>query len=283
MVDFKQIIGRGTRVREDYGKLFFTILDYTGSATRLFADPEFDGEPALITEEEIDEHGAAVEKKYEEPQHSESQKETAATSRETPKLSDDSEGTPKKYYVNGGLVEIVADVVYELDSDGKRLAVIKYTDYTAKQLRSMYTSAAELHSKWSDTQQRRQVLSLLADKGISIGQLTDVTKQYDADPFDLLCYVAYNAPLHTRKERAELLRKNKQDFFDRFGDEARQILNEVLEKYIEFGTEQLTDTNILKVPPISLHGNLMEISELFGGPAELRNSLGELQTLLYSD
>jgi len=281
MVDFKQIIGRGTRVRDDYDKLYFTILDYTGSATRLFADPEFDGEPALITEEEIDKNGNSLVRKYEELQDKESL--IAATSSEVPAIYDDLEGTPKKYYVNGGYVEIVADIVYELDSDGKRLAVIKYTDYTAKQLKSMYTSAADLRSKWNDAEQRRQILSSLEDKGITFEQLAEATKQYDSDPFDLLCHVAYNAPLRTRRERAERVRKDKKDFFDRFGEEAKQILNEVLDKYIEFGTEQLTDTNILKIPPISLHGNLMEISGLFGGPALLRNSLGELQNLLYSD
>ncbi|MBU4075611.1 MAG: DEAD/DEAH box helicase family protein, partial [Euryarchaeota archaeon] len=171
MVDFKQIIGRGTRVREDYGKLFFTILDYTGSATRMFADPDFDGEPALITEEEIDEEGNSIEGKYEELHEKETQKESGASSREPPKLSDDSEGVPKKYYVSGGLVEIVADVVYELDSDGKRLSPIKFTDYTLKQVRSMYTSSADLRSKWSDGEQRRQILSLLEEKGITIEHL----------------------------------------------------------------------------------------------------------------
>jgi len=283
MVDFKQIIGRGTRVREDYGKLFFTILDYTGSATRMFADPEFDGEPALIIEEEIDEEGNSLNGKYEEPQEKETQKGLGLSLSETPKLSNDSEGEPRKYYVNGGSVEIVADVVYELDPDGKRLAPIKYTDYTLKQVRSMYTSAAELRSKWSDAEQRRQILSLLEEKGITVEQLASATKRFDADPFDLLCHVAYNAPVRTRKERAELLRKNKKDFFDKFGAEARQILNEMLDKYIEFGTVQLTDTNILKVPPLSLHGNLMEISELFGGTAAFRNSIGEMQVLLYAD
>lgn len=283
MVDFKQIIGRGTRVREDYGKLFFTILDYTGSATRMFADSEFDGEPALITDEKIDDEGNIIESKYEDLHENESQEDTSATSRETPTTTDDSEGEPRKYYVNGSSVEIIADVVYELDSDGKRLAPIKYTDYTQKQVRSMYTSASELRSKWSDSEQREQIVSLLMQKGITIEQLAEATKKYEADPFDLLCHVAYNAPIRTRKERAEKLRANKKEFFDRFGEEARQVLNEMLDKYIEFGTEQLSDTNILKVPPISLHGNLMEISELFGGTAAFRNSLGEMQALLYAD
>jgi type I restriction enzyme R subunit len=165
MVDFKQIIGRGTRVREDYGKLFFTILDYTGSATRMFADPEFDGEPALITDEKIDDKGNTIESKYEDLHENEKQTDTDADSLETSIKTDDPDDTPppppkNKYYVNGGIVEIIADVVYELDSDGKRLTPIKYTDYTQKQVRSMYTSASELRSKWSNAEQREQIVSL---------------------------------------------------------------------------------------------------------------------------
>lgn len=279
MVDFKQIIGRGTRVRADYNKLYFTILDYTGSATRLFADPDFDGEPSLITEEEIDENGKVI--KTELSELDEKYKEPGPPTPEAPKVSDDSEGNVKKYYVNGVSVEILADVVYELDSDGKRLQVVKYTDYTAKTLRSMYTSAADLRSRWSDVEQRKQVLTSLEERGITFQQLAEATKQFDADPFDLLCYVAYSAPLKTRRERVETVRSIRKDFFEKFGEEARQVLNEVLDKYVDYGVEQLTDTNILKVPPISLHGNPMEISELFGGPTQLRSSLGELQNLLY--
>ncbi len=204
MVDFKQIIGRGTRVREDYGKLFFTILDYTGSATRLFADPEFDGEPALIIEEKIDNEGNSIKEKFKN-ETKEFIDEVEAPLRQTPKTPDYFEGAPKKYYVNGGSVEIIADVVYELDSDGRRLSVIKYTDYTAKQLKSMYTGAAELRSKWSDAEQRRQIISLLEERGVTIEQLANATKKYDADPFDLLCHIAYNAPLRTRRERVCLL------------------------------------------------------------------------------
>lgn len=283
MVDFKQIIGRGTRVREDYGKLFFNILDYTGSATKSFSDPDFDGKPILRTHEEIDEDGNRIGKGYEENHETETLNDRDATSRDGNSMSDDSEGAHRKYYVNGSRVEIVADIVYELDSDGKKLQPIKYTDYTSKHVRSMYTSAAELRSNWSNVEQREQILSLLEEKGITVKQLANATKREDADPFDLLCHVAFNAPLLTRRERAEKLRMNRTDFFDTFGEEARQILNEMLDKYIDFGTEQLTDTNILKIPPISQHGNLMEISVLFGGAAGLKNSLAEMQELLYSD
>lgn len=200
----------------------------------------------------------------------------------TPILSDDSEGEPKKYYVDNGTVEIVADVVYELDHEGKRLRVVKYTDYTKNQIRSMYTSAVELKSKWSNSEQRRMTIQILEERGISFEHLADVTKQYDADPFDLLCHVAFNAPLRTRRERAEMVRKNKQDFFEKYGDIANDILNGILDKYIEFGIAQLDDMDILKVPPISEYGNVMEIAQTFGGIPALKGALSELQNLVYA-
>jgi type I restriction enzyme R subunit len=146
----------------------------------------------------------------------------------------------------------------------------------------MYTSAAELKSKWSDSEQRRVIIQMLEEKGISFEHLAEVTKQYDADPFDLLCHVAFNAPLRTRRERAEMVRKNKQDFFEKYGDMAKEILNEILDKYVEYGLAQLDDMDILKVPPVSEHGNVMEIAEAFGGVNALRSALSELQNLIYA-
>jgi type I restriction enzyme R subunit len=161
MTEFKQIIGRGTRVRDDYGKLFFNILDYTGSATKQFADQDFDGEPVRITEEEIDEEGGSAGSIYEETSEEENwtvKENQAQYGLIQHSLSDDSEGEPKKYYVDGGAVEIAANLVYELDQEGKRLRVVEYTDYTRKQLIRMYTSAVELKSKWGDSEQRSGVI-----------------------------------------------------------------------------------------------------------------------------
>jgi type I restriction enzyme, R subunit len=274
MTDFKQIIGRGTRVRDDYGKLFFTILDYTGSATRLFADPEFDGEPAILTQEEIDEEGRRKKittlKPFEEPTDG------------PPTISDDSEGEPKKYYVDDGAVEITTDTVYDLDQDGRRIRAISYTEYTGREVRTMFTSMSELRSKWSNAQQRKTIIEALEDKGISLDQLLQVGKNPEADPFDLLCSIAFNAPIRTRRERVERLSRDEKTFFDKVKPEARVILSEVLDKYIEYGTTQLNDVNVLKVPPISTHGNVLEISQLFGGVDELHLILDQMQTLLYS-
>ena len=282
MTEFKQVIGRGTRVRDDYGKLYFNILDYTGSATRLFADPEFDGEPALITEQEIDEHGQTVEGTEEVVQVEEVLEEEEVEAVQLASISDDSEGERRKYYVDEGSVEIAAHLVYELDADGKQMRVVKFTDYTAEKVRSMCPSAAALRSKWSNAEERAAIIESLEERGISFDALATATRQPDADPFDLLCHVAFNAPLRTRRERAERLRKEQRDFFERYSPEAKQILNDILDKYIEHGTAQFKLPDILKLPPISSFGNVLEITKKFGGPKQLRRAVTELQAALYA-
>ncbi len=282
MTDFKQIIGRGTRVRDDYGKMFFNILDYTGSATRLFADPDFDGDPALVTESEMNESGETIG----EPQVVEEQEATPEEKEEdavTTLRPDDeeSEKQRRKFYVDGGTVEIAAHLVYDLDADGKRLQVKKFTEYTGDNVRTMYPSAAELRAKWSNAEERAAIIQALSERGITFEELAEAAKQPDADPFDLLCHVAYSAPIRTRRERAEAVRIDGQTFLNAFTDGARLVLNELLEKYVEFGTAQFQIPDVLKVPPISEHGNVIEISTMFGGADKLRAAVDELQRLLY--
>jgi len=281
IVEFKQIIGRGTRVRDDYGKLYFRILDYTGSATRLFADPDFDGDPVAVTEVEIDNKGEEIGEPItvEEPGENESGEDDGGVIIDFP--SDDGEGMPRKYYVDNGSVEITAQMVYELDPNGNKLRVTRYTDYTVEKVRSMYTSAAQLRSAWSNADQRAAIIKVLEERGIDFDELAKATNQPDADPFDLLCHIAFNAPLRTRRERAEMLRKNKKDFFDQYSPEARAILIEILKKYENHGIAQFKIPDILKVEPISSHGNPMEIADVFGGTANLKAALENLQNLLY--
>jgi type I restriction enzyme, R subunit len=279
MTEFKQIIGRGTRVRDDYGKFYFSILDYTGSATRLLADPDFDGEPVLLTEEQMNEAGETVG----EPEVIEEEDAGIIADALPPDIPPEDIGhPPRKYYVNGGAVEIAAHIVHELDADGKQLRVVKFTDYAAEKVRSMFPSAAELRSKWTDAQERAAILASLEEHGILLQELLEVSKQPDADPFDVLCNVAFSAPLRSRRERAEQLRRDRKDFFERYSERARQVLNDILEKYIEYGTEEFKIPDILKVPPISERGTVLEIAGLFNGAEQLRGAVSEMQTLLYS-
>ena len=282
MSDFKQIIGRGTRVRDDYGKLWFSILDYTGSATRQFADKNFDGDPALITEEKIDAAGKTYETEITE---------------ETPVVGDggiednygppdvdfgDEEKEPRKYFFDGGHVAIAAHLVYELDPDGKQLRVVKFSDYAADKVRTLFTGAIRMREQWANPQERAEVIRQLEDRGINFNELAESVGQPDADPFDLLCHLAFNAPLRTRRERAERLKHDRKDFFDHFSPEAKAILEELLEKYAQHGTAQFVVPDILKVPPISERGNVIEIAGYFGGAEKLRKAVNELQTLLYA-
>jgi type I restriction enzyme R subunit len=278
MTDFKQIIGRGTRVREDYQKLYFNILDYTGSATRLFADPDFDGEPALIVEEQMDETGKEIESKVVEEETSPDPPE------EKPIIdwSEKPEVPTRKLYVDKGSVEISAHVVYELDASGKQLRVVKFTDYTAERVRSMYPSAAELRSKWSDADEREAIIQGLEDRGISLVKVAEEAGRPDADPFDLLCHVAFNAPVRTRRERAEALRKAKKNFLETYGPDARAVLNEMLDKYVEYGEAQFQIPAALKLPPISDRGTVPQIIALFGSAEKLRDAVQQMQTYLYA-
>ncbi|CCF82604.1 EcoAI/FtnUII family type I restriction enzme subunit R [Nitrolancea hollandica] len=289
MAEFKQIIGRGTRVRDDYGKLYFNILDYTGSATRLFADPSFDGYPENATVEVINAGGDVVYSV------DDAEVGSAADSDDGDVddwfsgdgysgpfiLGDEDRPERRKYYVDGGQVEIAAHLVYELDPDGKQLRVVTFTDYTAEKVRTLYPTAAEMRAMWADPQQRAAIIEQLADRGIDFDKLAAETDQPDADPFDLLCHIAFNAPLRTRRERADRLRREKRDFFEQYGPEAKAILNELLDKYADYGTAQFVMPDVLKVPPISAHGNVSEIIRFFGGSDRLREAVNQLQTLLY--
>ncbi len=278
MTEFKQIIGRGTRVRDDYGKLWFNILDYTGSATRLFADPDFDGEPAFISEEEIDSAGKKIKEKVIDDGLPESEGETFGD----PIINEGPDVQRRKYYFDDGQVEIASHLVYELDPDGKQLRVIKFADYAGEKVRTLYPSAPELRKQWANPSERSGIIQKLAERGISFDELAASASQPDADPFDLLCHIAFNAPVRTRRERAERLREEKKDFFDNYGPEAREVLNELVEKYAEYGTAEFVLPGALQVPPISDRGNLIEIARLFGGADKLRNAVSELQTLLYA-
>jgi type I restriction enzyme R subunit len=272
MTEFKQIIGRGTRVRDDYGKLYFNILDYTGSATKLFADPAFDGEP--IAEDE-----SLIEAKPKlQPERQIVDPEWPLPVREV----DIGTSERRKFYFDGGQVEIAAHLVYELDPDGKQLRMMTFTDYTGEKVRTLWRNAAEMRQAWADPEHRREIIEKLAERGIDFDEVAKAAQQPDADPLDLVCHLAFNAPLRTRRERAQQLKAERKDFFAQFGPPARAVLDELLEKYTEHGAAQFVIPDVLEVPPINQRGNIMEIAALFGGPDKLRSAVNQLQTLLYA-
>jgi len=284
IVDFKQIIGRGTRLFTDKDKLWFTIIDYTG-ATRLFSDPDFDGFPEATTVEQIDENGETIgteQVEVLESPETEEQREAERKAIAQAEAAAES-GEQRKFYVDGVDVRVLHDAVLELDEHGKKLRTISYTDYTREQVRKLYPSVTKLRSKWTDAEEREEIIQALKKRGIELAYLAEVTHLPDADPFDLLVHVAYNGPLRSRRERAERIRKGKLDAFEYLKPEAREVLGLLLEKYNDHGVDQLSDLHILEVPPISERGTPVEIAKLFGGADKLRKALNKLQEMLYEE
>ncbi len=247
MTDFKQIVGRGTRVYEEKGKLSFEILDYTNS-TRLFADPDFDGEPARIENEAMDDEGQTVAGTDEviEPalpedgidlvdfaDDAEFEADDAAP-RGFTGVPEDEDILPRKFFYDGGLCEVIGEVVYQLDPNGNRLRSFKLVDYTKEQVRTLYRSAFDIQQRWVSSEQRSEIIDQLGDRGIDFEDLKRVTNQPDADPFDLLCHLAFDAPVLTCRQRAERLRSRNPSFFEQYGSDAKEILEVLLQSYTEW-------------------------------------------------
>ena len=282
MPEFKQIIGRGIRLRPDYGKLAFNIVDYTGTATEKFADPDFDGEPVEERKETIDDAGGILEQEETAPDDADHD-EFEYEGRELEGRIEDTDGSdlPRKYYVDDGEVEIIRHLVYDLDPDGRKLSCRQLTDYAGDKLRTLYPDASALRHDWLDADRRAQIVAHLEQRGIHLATLGEAAGQRDADPFDLLCHLAYHAPLRTRRERAERLHREEREFFERYGTEARQVLDALLQKYAEHGAAQFKLPEILEVAPFNEWGNVIEIAERFGGGDRLRGAVAELQRRLY--
>lgn len=272
MVEFKQIIGRGTRLYPDDDKLSFDILDYS-EATALFDDPAFDGPPELLTIDELDEEGQIVNEVVEQSSDSEAEAE--------PEVSEPP-ARARKLYVDNAEVSVAAEGFYLLDPDSGKLRLVQYDDYARTEIRRLFTDASDLRGRWRTHEGRDVVLDALEGRGISIDELAHYTGLADADPLDLLIHVAWNAPVTNRRDRAQAVRREHAAFFERFSPEARVVLEELLEKYAEFGPRQLDDLEVLEVPPLSQLGSPVEIASRFGGAEVMRTAVDELAALVYA-
>lgn len=270
MTEFKQIIGRGTRINEDYGKLFFTIMDFRG-ATALFADPTFDGDPVQIYEPGPDDPPVP-------PVDSPPGGEPLPPD---PGPSPGAEGpeSPRRYVVNNVPVSVAVERVQYLDEDG-RLITESLTDYTRKTVRTAYATLDAFLAVWSDAEKKQAVLEELAAKGVFLDELAEqVGRDYDA--FDLVCHVAFDAPPLTRKERAEKVKKR--DLFSQYGHKARAVIDALLQKYADSGIASVESMDILKVTPLPSLGTPTEIVNLFGGKRAYLAVIRELETALYQE
>jgi type I restriction enzyme, R subunit len=276
MTEFKQIIGRGTRINEDYDKLYFTIMDFR-QATSLFADPDFDGDPVQIYEPK--ENDPVVPPLYEDGETTPEGEPTLGEPGD-----DDSAGGftgggggRTRYVVDQVEVRVATERVQYLDADGK-LITESLIDYSRRAVRGTYASLDDFLTVWNDADKKVAILEELATRGVFLDELAEqVGRDYDA--FDLVCHVAFDAPPMTRKERAD--RVKKRHVFGQYGEKAREVLGALLEKYADSGITSLESIEILKVDPLSGFGTPVEIVNLFGGKPGYLAALRELETALY--
>ncbi|MEI7910842.1 MAG: DEAD/DEAH box helicase family protein [Verrucomicrobiota bacterium] len=281
MTEFKQIIGRGTRVNEDYGKLFFTIMDFR-QATALFADPDFDGDPVQIYEPKADESIV--------PPDDESTSESSSIVEEDSPLDGqavlpsvgglgfgDGTAPPTKYYVENVEIRVATERVQYLDESGK-LITESLRDYSRNAVRKEFASLDAFLTVWNDADRKQAILDELADKGVFLDELAEqVGRDYDA--FDLVCHVAFDQAPLTRHERAATVKKR--NIFARYGDQARAVLDALLQKYADSGITSVESMDILKVDPLTGFGTPIEIVKLFGGKPAYLAAIREMEQALY--
>jgi type I restriction enzyme R subunit len=282
MTEFKQIVGRGTRVHEDTKKFYFTLIDFRG-ATSHFADPEFDGEPVQIYEPGPDDPmtpppSVPPAEADEDPIPPEPGVDEVIVDGATPNITIDSGGTPRrKVYVDGVGVTIIAERVEYLDEDGK-LITESLRDFTKKALKNRFVSLDDFLRRWKSADRKQFIIEELEAEGLSLDPLAEEVGK-NLDPFDLICHVAFDQPALTRRERADNVRKR--DVFTKYGPQARAVLEALLLKYQDQGILDLSDPRILQIPPLDAMGTPLQLIKEFGTRANFVTAVQELQSALY--
>ncbi|ELZ5761942.1 EcoAI/FtnUII family type I restriction enzme subunit R [Escherichia coli] len=291
MTKFKQIIGRGTRIDERYGKLWFTILDFK-KATELFADERFDGIPEKVmdtTPEDIADPESDFEEKLEEISEHDEEQVTGVDEPPAPPyqvtdtddvgpLPEEDEKKIRKFHVNGVAVGVIAQRVQYYDADGK-LVTESFKDYTRKTLLKEYASLDDFTRKWQDADRKEAIIHELEQQGIIWEVLAEEVGK-DLDPFDMLCHVVYGQPPLTRKERAENVRKR--NYFTKYSEAAQSVLDNLLDKYADAGVQEIESIQVLKLKPFDSMGNLPEIIKTgFGDRNGYNQALSELENEIY--
>lgn len=297
MTEFKQIIGRGTRIDAEHGKFWFTILDFR-KATELFADPAFDGDPEqvyvpgdgdpLLPEEEddIDDPDDESDPPGEDDTPEGEPPADPAFPPEGDGEDDDAGGIgepPKRYVVDDVTVAVIGRRVQYLGPDGK-LITEELTDYTRKTVRAHYATLNDFLRRWEDSDRKQAVLDELAEQGVFWEELTsEVAKTLGdtPDPFDAIVHIVYGQPALTRRQRAAKARQS--DYFTRYEGQARAVLDALLDKYADSGVATIEDTKVLQTAPLDRLGTVVELAGVFGGKAGYREAVRALEDTLYAD
>ncbi|WP_432823424.1 EcoAI/FtnUII family type I restriction enzme subunit R [Trichloromonas sp.] len=270
MTTFKQIIGRGTRINEDYGKFYFTIMDFK-KATELFADPDFDGDPVVIYEPGPEDRPLPPD-----PPEPEGPPEDLPPPPEPPPGPEDPE--PRRKYVVGDVpFFVVAERVQYYGPDGK-LITESLKDYTKKTVQKEYSTLRDFLLRWNGVDKKQAMIDELAEQGVIWDALANEIGK-DFGPFDLICHVAFDQPPLTRRERVENVRKR--NYFTKYCEQARGVLDALLEKYADEGVESIEDLKILRVQPLDRFGTPVEIVRAFGGRPAFDAAVRDLEDQLY--
>lgn len=286
MTEFKQIVGRGTRVHEDTHKYYFTLVDFR-KATNHFADPDFDGEPVQIYQpgdgdsplppDDVppgeDEDGTPLSLS---PGDDETVVDTPATYVLPPH---EDEGRPRKYYVKEHPVTVVLERVEYLDDSG-RLVTESLRDYSRNAIRRHFASLDAFLRRWREAERKESVIAELAEEGLLLEPLLDEVGK-DLDPFDLICHIAFDQPPLSRRDRAN--QAKKRDVFTKYGPQARAVLEALLDKYQDEGVvADLDNVKVLEIPPFNAMGTPLQLIKQFGGKAGFEQAVHELQDALYA-
>ena len=283
MTEFKQIIGRGTRINEAYNKYYFTIIDFK-KATELFADPDFDGDPVQIYEPKPGD--SPVPPNIPDDSAPDAGTVYTVSGAQLPggtgELgSADADYGVRRYVVANVEVRVAAERVQYFDADGK-LITESLKDYTRKALAREFASLDEFLRRWSDADKKQVIINELAEQGVFFDALAEEIGQQSGkefDPFDLVCHVAWDMPPLTRKERAEKVKKR--NYFTKYGDQTRRVLEALLDKYADEGVAQIEGAQILTITPFTEIGTPMEIVRSFGGLKQYQQAVCELEQALY--
>jgi type I restriction enzyme R subunit len=279
MTEFKQIVGRGTRVHEDTKKFYFTLIDFRG-ATAHFADPDFDGDPVQIYEPG---EGDPMTPPDGTPTTAEGDDPVSPTPGENETIVDQPGlplprgGGQRKIYVDGVGARIIAERVEYLDENGK-LVTETLRDFTKTALKKRFASLDDFLKRWKSAERKQAIVEELESEGLPLDVIADELGK-NLDPFDLICHVAFDKKPLTRRERAENVRKR--DVFTKYGPQARAVLNALLEKYRDEGVLNLDDANVLKVTPFTAMGSVVQLIKAFGGKAGFEKAIHEMQDALY--
>ena len=285
MTEFKQIIGRGTRLLEDYGKTYFTIMDFR-NASRLFADPEFDGKPEVVIDiggnDPVDEPETPTgEEGTAEDAGSDGVNEDGPTYGPDGKdLFDDEEGDdkPRKYYVGDVTVRVISERVQYVDKDGK-LITESLIDYTRKNILQQYSRLDDFLLTWTEAEKKQAIIDELQDDGVLLEAVRQEIGKTELDDFDLICHIAYDKAPLTKRERAENVKKRH--YLYKYSDLAKQVIEALLDKYANDGIRDIEDTKVLQLKEFQKIGSPMKIVKSFGGKEAYLKAVQELENEIY--